>query len=89
MKPTRARAGARYGPPAGRRSQSPVGQPGDQPRRAEDAEGLAGDVAEQDAQRDRRAEGPLEEAAVDRDPRIGEGEQRNYHVARPWVVDLP
>ena len=49
------RAAAGDGRPADRRPQPPAAQPGHEPRRAEDADRLADDVAEQDPERDRRA----------------------------------
>jgi len=87
VKPTPALApGAGDGAPADRRPQPPAGQPRDYQGHADDAERLAGHVADKHAERDRRARGPLEEVAVDRDARIGEREQRDDHVARPPVV---
>ena len=81
-----ARAGAGDGAPADRRPQPPARQPRDYQGHADDAERLAGHVADKHAERDRRARGPLEEVAVDRDASIGEREQRDDHVARPPVV---
>ena len=56
--------------------------------KAEDADRLAEDVAEEDPERDQRGEGAAEEGGVDRDPRVREGEQRHDHVARPRMERL-
>src|SRR3954451_1067692 len=55
--------------------------------RADDAERLAGHIADENAERDRRARGPLQEGAVDREARLRQREQRDDYVARPRVID--
>ena len=57
------------------------------PRAPDNAHRLASDVAEEDPERDRRGESSLEEAAVDRDARVREREQRHDQVARPRVEE--
>ena len=85
-------------PDAGDRSRAQDGRPADgrpeslarevrhEQRHADDSDRLADDVAEQDAERDRRAGRALEQAHVDGDARVREREQRNDHVARPRVI---
>jgi hypothetical protein len=82
------RAAAGNGRPTDRRSQPAAAQPGEEPGAAEDSHRLADHVAEQDPERDRRREALGEEAAVDRDARVREREQRHDHVARPGVIEL-
>ena len=84
----RHRAGARDGRPSHRRPQLAARQLRHEQRAADDAAGLAEEIAEEDPERDRRRVRVREEVAVDRDPRIGESEQRHDHVARPRVVEL-
>ena len=82
------RPAAGDGHPADRRPDTPAAHARNEPRGAEDPDGLAEDVAEQDPERDRRAEGAREEAGVDRDARVRKREQRHDQVARPRVVEL-
>ena len=82
------RAAPGHSRPAHRRAEPSAAQSGEQPRASEDPHRLAGDVADEDPERDRRAEAPRQEAAVDRDPGVREREQRHDHVARPGVKQL-
>ena len=56
-----------------------------EPRRAEDARGLADHVGGHDPDRHRRGRRRGDQVAVDRDPRVREREQRHDHQARPRV----
>ena len=82
------RPGADHRAPADRRPQPPVAELGDQPRAAGRAQRLAHQVADQDAERDRRGVGAGQEPAVQHDPRVGQREQRHDDVAGPRVEDL-
>ena len=73
--------------PTGGREPSPA-QAGEQPRRAGDAERLARDVADEDAQGDGGGVGAGEEGAAERDAGVGEREQRDDDVAGPGMVEL-
>ena len=78
---------AEDGRPADRGAQATAREPRHEQRHADDSKRLADHVAEQDAERDRRAGRALEEAAVDRDARVREREHRDDHVARPRVIE--
>ena len=82
------RADAGDGHPADGRPEPSPAQAGEQPRRAGDAEGLARDVADEDAQGDGGGVGAGEEGAAERDARVGEREQRDDEVAGPGMVEL-
>ena len=56
--------------------------------RRRDAERLADQVGGNDPERERRGVGAREEASVDHDAGIGEGEQRHDHVTGERVKDL-
>ena len=72
--------------PADRRPEPAAAEPASTSHgRADDADRLADDVADDDPERDRRPEGAREEVAVDRDAGVREREQRHDHVARPRV----
>jgi hypothetical protein len=73
--------------PTGGRNRPP-GEPRHQQRHTDDPHRLTDQVAEQDAQRDRRADRALQEAGVDDDARVREREQRDDHVTRPRVVQV-
>ena len=81
------RAGAGDGRPAHRRPQPTAAQVREKPRAPDNAHRLARDVAKEDPERDRRGESSLEEAAVDRDARVREREQRHDQVARPRMEE--
>ena len=80
------RAAPGHSRPAHRRAEPSAAQSGEQPRASEDPHRLAGDVADEDPERDRRAERTPEEAAVDDDARVREREQRDDQIARPRMV---
>ena len=82
----RAAAGERR--PADRRAQTSATQLRHEQRRAQDAGRLAGDVTDQDAERDGRRERVREELPVDVDARVRKREQRHDHVARPRMKAL-
>ena len=58
---------------------------GRQPGCAGDAGGLADHVAHDDAERHRRAQRVAEQPGAQGDARVGQGEERHDHVARPRV----
>ena len=74
--------------PPDRRAEPAAAEPGDEPGDADDADRLADHVAEEDPERDRGADRTLQERAVDRDPGVGQCEQRHDHVARPRMKEL-
>src|SRR5918997_6347492 len=55
--------------------------------RAERAERLAGEEAQQDTDRHRGSGGALEQLTVDGDPGVGQREERHDAVARPGVKE--
>ena len=72
--------------PIGGRSRPPR-QAGDRERRAERAERLAGEEAQQDTDRHWGSGGAPEQLAVDGDPGVGQRKERHDGVARPWVEE--
>ena len=74
--------------PSDRQLQPPPAEPRGEPGGAEEPDGLAHDIRNEDAERHGRREGAREEAAVDRDARVRKREERHDHVARPRVVEV-
>jgi hypothetical protein len=78
------RPGAGHGPPADRWPQASAGQPGHQIRGDSDRERLADQVPDHDSERDRGMDGRPQRRTGDRNTCVGQSEQGDDEVARPW-----